>query len=951
MGCSRHIASNLLIIVLSVGSLCVAPSSASAESDAAKLARGQEALSQGRYEDAAAVGRELSLASRDDVQSRLLLARVRLRTGDHVEALRLVRRAATAAYTHQDEIDALTLRGHVEAYTGQYRAALRTWEQVLEDHPNSPGIRRARLARGELLHKLGRGDEASALLDAFADEYNGGLLQDSAGLTMVGKAVWLMEYYEDANEVLQEATEKDPGNVEALLAWGSLFLEKYNTEDAAFAYRSALKVNPRLPEALLGMARVHMESNVRDLEAARRAVDQALAINPSLPEAAVVKATLSLDVEDYDGAIALLEAALKVNPNHFEALNLLAACHYLKDDARAFEKVRAQAFRLNPRWAAFYTSVARFGVRAHRYEEAIALNQKALEIDPKYWPAFVELGIGYTRIGDDARGFEFLLMAHRNDPFNVRAFNMVKLYEESLPEYHYVDRGPLRFRFHKAESSVLSGVVPDLAREALEALSRRYKMSLREQISVEVFRDAHTFSVRSVGVPNVSPHGICFGRVVTSRSPSESAFNWAEVIWHELAHSFHLELSRSRVPRWFTEGLAEYEAGRARPEWRRERDRQLVVKLREGRLWSLGDLNRGFTQAETIDDVVDAYFQSTLVLEFMVDRWGFDAVLKMLTLYGESKTTPEVLKATTGLDVRGFDAAFKAYLQKRYAVLLGSFDPHPSRYRDLEGALKAASARPKDANAQAELAMALYVARRVDESESAARNALAINPRQPLALYLNGVFALRVRQYARARQHLSALLKAGRDGYAVRLLYAELSHAEGKVDESIEHYKKAVEFYPQGLEAHRRLARIYVAQRDAVLAGLSLDAVTRIDQGDYEAALELMRHRRQMGDVGEAYVAGVRALHINPFHRELHEALGELALQGGRSADAIDAFELALRMASGQSSAEQAGLLIKLASARFSAGDVQGARHALQEAAAAQPEHPELEALRQKLLP
>ena len=38
-----------------------------------------------------------------------------------------------------------------------------------------------------------------------------------------------------------------------------------------------------------------------------------------------------------------------------------------------------------------------------------------------------------------------------------------------------------------------------------------------------------------------------------------SAFNWASALWHEIAHTFHLGVSRGRVPRWFTEGLAVHE--------------------------------------------------------------------------------------------------------------------------------------------------------------------------------------------------------------------------------------------------------------------------------------------------------------------------------------------------------------------------------------------------------
>ena len=56
------------------------------------------------------------------------------------------------------------------------------------------------------------------------------------------------------------------------------------------------------------------------------------------------------------------------------------------------------------------------------------------------------------------------------------------------------------------------------------------------------------------------------------------------ILWHELAHVFHIQMSKNRVPRWFTEGLAEYETIIVRPEWQREEHLALYHGLREGKV-------------------------------------------------------------------------------------------------------------------------------------------------------------------------------------------------------------------------------------------------------------------------------------------------------------------------------------------------------------------------------
>jgi tetratricopeptide (TPR) repeat protein len=468
---------------------------------AGDLALARRALEAGRYEEAAA-----ALGRAEDPREALLLARVRLAVGDRAGAGQAVRRAL-AQLPPAGQGEALTLRGELEALEGQDEAALKTWAKAQEV---DPGAREARLRRGELLLRLGRREEGRALLDAFAEEYNEDPPRDGAGLMRVGVAVWRLEFYEDANSVLRDATEADPTYLPAWVAWGDLFLEKYNTEDASFAYEAALKRNPRYSPALVGMARVTLERDY-DLKAVQGWLDKALAVNPAQPEAVALRAELQIDDGDYEGAQRTLREALKINPRHQKALWLMAASAWLRGDQKGYLQHKKAVLAINPRDAAFLTQMARMAARAHRYQDAILFCKEALSLDKDHWPAFVELGISYTRVGDDKQGQAFLTKAHENDPFHARAFHMVNLYEQTLPAYRFVERGGLRFRFHKDEQAVLEEVIPPLAAEAMEALGRRYRYKPKQAVHVEVFRDRETFSVRSVGLPNISPHGICFG--------------------------------------------------------------------------------------------------------------------------------------------------------------------------------------------------------------------------------------------------------------------------------------------------------------------------------------------------------------------------------------------------------------------------------------------------------
>ena len=67
---------------------------------------------------------------------------------------------------------------------------------------------------------------------------------------------------------------------------------------------------------------------------------------------------------------------------------------------------------------------------------------------------------------------------------------------------------------------------------------------------IELYPSHADFSVRTVGLAGIGILGVSFGPVVALDSPSArtgSTGNWGSTVWHELAHSFHLGMTRNRV--------------------------------------------------------------------------------------------------------------------------------------------------------------------------------------------------------------------------------------------------------------------------------------------------------------------------------------------------------------------------------------------------------------------
>ena len=858
---------SLIVVLVLLLSASVASARTQVEEAAALYAAGQYDAAE-RLLDAALK------ADASDGDAALALAKIKLRKGAYDDLDALLKQAVK---NKSIALEARTIQGELAELRGNNKAARKHYDAVLKKDAHNL---RAMLRLGLLLQRSGKNRQAEKSLSGFLELYNNDAATTAESLTYVGQATRALQYYEDANNVFSEASEQDSGYVPTYVEAGFLYLEKYNQRDADEMFRKALETDPNHPMAHVGMARVYLDSDF-DFDKATVEVEAALAVNPNLVEAMNIRISMALTDEDTSKAFAEIDRALAINPNHLETLALKAAAHYLADDAKAQRKAEKVVLKLNPRYADLYSTMAHFGEIAHRYEEGIQLYKKALKVDKNYWKAFVGLGIAYTRIGDDKKGQEYLEKAFFNDPYNVRAYNMVELFDKTLKQYEFVKPNDgLRIRLHRDEKDLLSLYVPPLMEGAYNYYVSKYRFTPSKPLSIEIFSDLTSFSVRSVGLPAISPQGICFGKVITARSPAEGNFNWSQVLWHELAHVFHIQLSDSRVPRWFTEGLAEFETVIARKEWQREHEVEIFLALKKNQILGIENLNDGFTHADSVGQIVVAYYQATLVIEYIEETHGFDKLVEMLEAWGKHKTTEEIFTTILATDFKTFDAAFFTWLEKRLSFLDKSFELDIDSYASKpEHYIELATKSPKDPKALAEAGFAKLFQLQVEPARSYLNEALAIDPKAPFANYLGGVLSLREGNYEKALEFYKVLNDEGIDGYTIRSELGFLNLKLGKNDEAIRHYEKAKVFYPNGEEPYRELSKLYLSQNNKLKARPELERLAEINQNDFKSAAMVMELALEDGDHATALRYGQIALDIYPFDKEIHSKIGDVAVK------------------------------------------------------------------------
>ncbi|HEY2735899.1 MAG TPA: hypothetical protein VGI70_18005, partial [Polyangiales bacterium] len=440
---------------------------------------------------------------------------------------------------------------------------------------------------------------------------------------------------------------------------------------------------------------------------------------------------------------------------------------------------------------------------------------------------------------------------------------------------------PFRIRLHKQERAILEPYLVPLLQKAYADMRQRYAFTPEGPLRVELYADKSQFSVRTTGLPNAGVQGVCFGKVVTGLSPRGGPFNWGQIVWHELSHVFHLQLSKNHVPRWFTEGLAEYETVIARPEWKREHDYSLWKAMRQDHLPPLAAMNRAFTEARKPEDLMTAYYLAYRAIEYIVDRFGFATVRPMLVLFGQGESMAGVAQTVLHVSLDQLDHDFKAALAQRLEKYDREFSVDFSAYADVPALQARALRQPNDADAQAALALGEALANRFDLAARAGNAALKLAPHQRIAHFAIARVALAQRNAHKAERCLRGIVESGADGYLLRMMLARGALAREATADAIRETDAAIALDPDRPEAWKLMLELATQTGDEALALRSVGAIAGLDQHDGVMHAAYLAMLAKLGMWSDVVREGETIMYIDPESPAPHLHLGEGYLETG----------------------------------------------------------------------
>lgn len=558
-----------------------------------------------------------------------------------------------------EDLNELLLRAQLES--GRYEDAARTLETALISDRTSIRI-------GWLGHEicLLNGDSLRAtelLIDLEENiRYRNWRYRDAKN--RVVQARFLMHGGEDARKILDDqltpATLLAPNDANTWLAIADLALSKNDYAMAADKYRKVIELQPDNPAGHMGLAHSFRPS---DPEAANESLQRALAIDPEHVPALLYLIEDRINSELYDEAESLIDRALAVNPHNSDAWSYRAVLANLGNDPQKEFDSRSKAFG---KWAGNPRVDYLIGKKLsqkYRFSEGARHQRRALTYDPDYIPAKLQLANDLLRLGNDEEGWRLAGEVYQEDGYNAVAYNLVTLGTE-MAGYAVLDHDGFIVRMDPREARIFGDRVLELLSEAKKILTEKYQMEVAEPVFVEIFPHQKDFAIRTFGLPGGQGFlGVCFGHVVTMNSPSSRATgdtNWESVLWHEFCHVVTLQKTENKMPRWLSEGISVYEELQADATWGQVMTPRYRDMILGDELTPVSQLSAAFLDPPSAEHLQFAYFESSLVVRFLIEKHGPETLQQVLEDLGTGMTINDVLGRRTG-GIAVLDKEFSEY--------------------------------------------------------------------------------------------------------------------------------------------------------------------------------------------------------------------------------------------------------------------------------------------------
>ena len=777
----------------------------------------------------------------------------------------------------------IVLKCRAQLAIGKYQDAKLTAEKGLEENATSIRIREV---AAEAFHFNNEDSRAAEMRREISElwQRSGWRYRNIDDNLVVGR--FLLSDGTDPKTVLDQlykpAKKKYPDRPEIEIAIAELALSKNDYQLAASHFRKAIKLDDSDPRSHLGLARAYRPG---DQEASTKSLDRVLEIDSGHVDTHLIRIERMISAETYDDAEKTIEQVLAVNPDQPDAWAYLAVLAHLDSKHEEEGRCRSEALK---HWKSNPKVDHIIGLqlsKKYRFTESVEYQRRALVIDDKYMPAKIQLAHDLLRLGQELEGWKLAEEVFDADQYNVVANNLVAL-RDNLGKFATLEEGGFVVRMSQNEADIYGRQVLDLLIDAEKKLTKKYEVEIQKPVFIEIFPRQQDFAIRTFSMPGGAGFlGVCFGRVITMNSPAaqgSSLTNWKSVLWHEFCHVVTLQKTKNKMPRWLSEGISVYEEQLADPSWGDRMSPTYREMILGEDLTPVSKLSSAFLKAKTGAHLQFAYFESSLVVRFLVEKFGAESVVGILDSLGKGIPINDAISRHAGpIDL--LDKKFEQYVTAEAEKYGENFDwEKPERPLANSEACKSWLAEHED-NFYGLLGLATAQLKESQPEESlktikAFEKLLAENTREPSVELLKGAAYRELKQLENETLALESVLtlEASEIDTCVRLLQIYTDAKDNKNVKRMARLLQAIN--PLLKSSHRVLASVAEKENDDQLAIESLSALATmnpLDRADTHYRLAAAQFRQQ--DPVGAKRNVLLALEAAPRYRDAHRLLLQIA--------------------------------------------------------------------------
>lgn len=244
-----------------------------------------------------------------------------------------------------------------------------------------------------------------------------------------------------AIDAYTQAIALEPNRVDAMVALARMLALTDRTEQAVQRAQRAAQLDPKSVPARAALAMAYdwratwLLLHGRDTEAQehyQKAVDealQAIAIDPKYPEAHAYLAEAYMDQGKLVDAIEAAQAAVDLDPKRPDVQRAVGYVRESQGNYRGAAEAYKEAIRYDPNVPYLWVALGRnyriltLIADAKYFDDAVGAFRHAIQIDPKFGPAYDELGWTYYNLQDYRKAIEALEEAIKVDPNSWSAYD------------------------------------------------------------------------------------------------------------------------------------------------------------------------------------------------------------------------------------------------------------------------------------------------------------------------------------------------------------------------------------------------------------------------------------------------------------------------------------------------------------------------------------------------